>query len=44
MLRAIRQLGMQFHLTPVSAKTNEGLIGVNTILERLLMQGEKYTT
>ena len=44
MLRAIRQLGMQFHLTPVSAKTNEGLIAVNTILERLLMQGEKYTT
>ncbi len=44
MLRAIGQLGMQFHLTPVSAKTNEGLISVNTILERMLMQGEKYTT
>ena len=44
MLRAIGQLGMQFHLTPVSAKTNEGLIAVNTILERMLMQGEKYTT
>ena len=44
MMRAIGQLGMQFHLTPVSAKTNEGLIAVNTILERLLMQGEKYTT
>jgi GTPase SAR1 family protein len=44
MMRAIGQLGLQFHLTPVSAKTNDGLIGVNTIIERLLMQGEKYTT
>jgi GTPase SAR1 family protein len=44
MMKAIGQLGMQFHLTPVSAKTNDGLIAVNTILERLLMQGEKYTT
>ncbi len=44
MMRAIGQLGLQFHLTPVSAKSNEGLIAVNTILERLLMQGEKYTT
>ncbi len=44
MMRAIGQLGLQFHLTPVSSKTNEGLIALNTILERLLMQGEKYTT
>jgi GPN-loop GTPase len=44
MLKAIRQLGLQFHLTPVSSKTNEGLTRVNTILERILMQGEKYTT
>jgi len=44
MLKAIRQLGIQFHLTPVSSKTNNGLIAVNTVLERLLMQGEKYTT
>jgi hypothetical protein len=44
MLRAIGQLGMQFHLTPVSSKTNDGLIAVNSILERMLMQGEKYTT
>jgi hypothetical protein len=35
---------MQFHLTPISSKTNDGLIAVNTILERMLMQGEKYTT
>jgi GPN-loop GTPase len=44
MLRAIGQLGLQFHLTPVSSKTNDGLIAVNSILERMLMQGEKYTT
>ncbi len=44
MLRAIGQLGMQFHLTPISSKTNDGLIAVNSILERMLMQGEKYTT
>ncbi|NLE05212.1 MAG: GTPase [Crenarchaeota archaeon] len=35
MLKAIRQLGIQFHLTPVSSKTNNGLIAVNTVLERL---------
>jgi GTPase SAR1 family protein len=44
MMRVILQLGMQFHLTPVSAKTHDGLIAVNTIIERILMQGEKYTT
>lgn len=44
MTRAIRQLGLQFRLTPISSKNNEGLIAVNTILERILMQGEKYTT
>jgi GTPase SAR1 family protein len=44
MMRAIRQLGLQFRLTPISSKNNEGLIAVNTILERILMQGEKYTT
>jgi GPN-loop GTPase len=44
MMRAISQLGLQFHLTPVSSKNNEGLTAVNAILERLLMQGEKYTT
>lgn len=44
MLKAIAKLGIQFPLTPVSSKTNEGLIATNTILERILMQGEKYTT
>lgn len=44
MLKAIAKLGIQFPLTPISSKTNEGLIATNTILERILMQGEKYTT
>ncbi|MCX8151173.1 MAG: ATP/GTP-binding protein [Candidatus Bathyarchaeota archaeon] len=44
MLKVIAKLGIQFPLTPVSSKTNEGLIATNSILERILMQGEKYTT
>src|SRR4030066_1886084 len=43
MMHAISQLGLKFLLIPVSAKTNEGLINVNTTLERILTQGEKYT-
>ena len=43
MIRAISQLGLKFMLMPVSAKTNEGLNNVNTILERILTGGEKYT-
>jgi hypothetical protein len=43
MMRAINQLGLQFLLIPVSAKTNEGLNNFNTILERILARGEKYT-
>ena len=43
MMRAIGQLGIKFLLVPVSAKTNEGLNNVNTILERILVGGEKYT-
>ncbi len=44
MMRAIGQIGLKFLLIPVSAKTNEGLTNVNTVLERILTQGEKYTT
>ena len=44
MMHAINQLGLKFLLIPVSAKTNEGLINFNTSLERILTQGEKYTT
>ena len=43
MIRAISQLGLKFMLMPVSAKTNGGLNNVNTILERILTGGEKYT-
>ncbi len=43
MMRAINQIGMKFLLIPVSAKTNEGLTNINTTLERILTQGEKYT-
>ena len=43
MIRAISSLGLKFMLMPVSAKTNEGLNNVNTILERILTGGEKYT-
>ena len=44
MMQAINKLGMQFHLMPVSAKSNEGMVNVNTLLERILNEGEKYTT
>ena len=43
MVHAIRQLGLRFMLIPVSAKTNQGLNNFNTILERILTGGEKYT-
>jgi GPN-loop GTPase len=43
MMHAISQLGLKFLLTPVSAKTNEGLNNVNVVLERILVGGEKYT-
>jgi len=42
-MRAINQLGLKFLLTPISAKTNEGIINFNTSLERILAGGEKYT-
>ncbi len=43
MMQAIYKLGLKFLLTPVSAKTNEGMINFNLALERLLAQGDKYT-
>lgn len=42
-MRAINQLGLKFLLTPISAKTNEGIMNFNTSLERILAGGEKYT-
>ena len=44
MMQAIDKLGMKFLLMPVSSKTNEGMVNINTVLERILNQGEKYTT
>jgi hypothetical protein len=35
-MRAVYQLGLKFLLTPISAKTNEGMINFNMSLERIL--------
>lgn len=43
MMQAINQLGIKFLLIPVSAKTNKGVTNVNTVLERILTGGDKYT-
>ncbi len=43
MMHAIYRLGLRFLLIPVSAKTNEGLINLNTALERIFAGGEKFT-
>lgn len=43
MMQAIYKLGLSFPLTPLSAKTNEGMINFNMALERVLSQGDKYT-
>ena len=43
MMHAIHRLGLRFLLTPVSAKTNEGLINLNATLERIFSGGEKFT-
>lgn len=41
--QTIQRLGLKFLLTPVSAKTNEGMVSFNTILERLLVSGDMHT-
>jgi GTPase SAR1 family protein len=43
MVHAIYQLGLRFLLTPVSAKTNDGMLNLNTSLERVFTGGEQYT-
>lgn len=43
MMKAIYKLGLKFLLIPVSAKTNEGMINLNSSLERIVAEGEKYT-
>jgi len=42
-MHAVYRIGLRFLLTPVSAKTNEGFINLNTALERILSSGEKFT-
>jgi len=42
-IHAVYRLGLKFLLIPVSAKTNEGFINLNTTLERILTGGEKFT-
>src|SRR4030066_1181521 len=44
MMQAINKLGLKFLLMPVSSKTNEGMVNINTMLERILNEGENYTT
>lgn len=41
--RAIYQLGLNFPLISVSAKTNEGFVELNAALERIFAGGEKIT-
>lgn len=43
MAHAIYELGLEFPLLPVSAKTSEGMLNLNATLERILAGGDKYT-
>lgn len=43
LMQAIYQLDLSFLLIPVSAKTKNGMINFNMLLERILSEGEKYT-
>lgn len=43
MVHAIYRLGLQFNLVPVSSKTNDGMINLSSMLERILVGGEKFT-
>jgi GTPase SAR1 family protein len=43
MMQAIYRLGLEFSLIPVSSKTNDGLISLNSMLERMLVGGERFT-
>ena len=43
LMLAIYRLGLRFLLIPVSAKTNEGMTNLNTVLERILASGERFT-
>ena len=43
MMHAIYKLGLRFPLVPTSARTSEGMVNINTVLERILAQGDEYT-
>jgi len=43
MMHAIHRLGLRFLLIPVSAKTNDGMINLNSTLERVFAGGDKFT-
>ena len=43
MVQVIHRLGLDFELVPVSARTNQGIIELNSALERILVGGEKFT-
>jgi len=43
MMHAIYRLGLRFLLMPVSAKTNDGIMNLNTALQRILAGGDEYT-
>lgn len=42
-MRVVFRLGIRFPLIPVSARTNDGFVNLNTALERILSGGEKFT-
>lgn len=44
MMHVIYRLGLRFHLNPVSAKTNDGMAVLNTVLERVFAGGERFTS
>ena len=43
MMQTIYNLGIRLLLTPISAKTSDGILNFNAALERILSQGDKYT-
>ncbi|MEM2876110.1 MAG: ATP/GTP-binding protein, partial [Candidatus Bathyarchaeia archaeon] len=43
LMHVIYRLGLRFLLIPVSAKTYDGMVNVNTAIERALAGGDKYT-
>ena len=43
MMKAIKSLGLEFSLIPVSAKTGEGLINLYATLQRIFTGGERLT-